>query len=112
VPRDDAEIAALELRLLDPATRRRPDEVAALLHPDFLEIGASGRAWDRASMIAALRADPGTGTRVTGLAVHLLAPGVALVTYRTERAARASLWLRDGEGWRVRFHQGTPLPED
>jgi ribonuclease HI len=112
VPRDDAQVAALELRLLDPATRRSPQDVAALLHPDFLEVGASGRSWDRESMIAALRADPGSGTRVTGLTVHLIAPDVALVTYRTERAARASLWLRDREGWRVRFNQGMPLPED
>ena len=43
----------LEQRLLDPAVRARPDLVAALLHPDFLEYGASGRVWDRAAVVAA-----------------------------------------------------------
>lgn len=53
---DSATRAAVdnELRLLDPRTRRSPERVAELLHPDFTEFGASGRAWDRASMLAAI----------------------------------------------------------
>jgi hypothetical protein len=39
-----------ELRLLDPEIRRSPEQVGALLHPEFHEFGASGRRWDRASV--------------------------------------------------------------
>jgi hypothetical protein len=54
--RDPAVEAAVqgELRLLDPEVRASPELVGALLHPEFHEFGASGRHWDRASIIAAL----------------------------------------------------------
>jgi hypothetical protein len=111
-----ARIWSLELRLLDPAVRRQPAEVERLLHPDFYEVGASGRTWDRESIVAALRADPGRAPRVSEVTAHVVAADAVLVTYRAEHdpatggrvSRRASLWLRDEEGWRVRFHQGTP----
>ena len=34
---------ACELRLLDPAVRRAADQVEAMLDPEFVEFGASGR---------------------------------------------------------------------
>lgn len=38
---------------------------------------------------------------------------VVLVTYRAGHGGawslRASVWQRDADGWRVRFHQGTPI---
>jgi hypothetical protein len=109
-------VRSLELRLLDTAVRREPMEVGRLLHPDFVEVGASGRVWDRESIIAALREDPGRAPRVTALAAHAVATDVVLVTYRAHDRAtgapatmRVSLWVRDEQGWRVRFHQGTPI---
>jgi ribonuclease HI len=103
-----AEVCSLERRLLDPAVRGRPDAVRALLHPDFAEIGASGRTWDRESIVAALADDPGGETTVAELDAALVAPGVALLTYATGTSRRSSLWLRGKDGWQVRFHQGTP----
>ena len=59
MPHDDlAEVVRRERQLLDPAVRARADQVETLLHPDFVEYGASGRVWDRAAIIAALVADP------------------------------------------------------
>ena len=105
------EVVALELRLLDPAVRRDRAEVERLLHPQFREIGASGRTWDRASMVAALAEDPGTATRASGVEARLVGDGVMLVTYVADSAAgrsiRSSLWVRGEDGWRVLFHQGT-----
>jgi ribonuclease HI len=103
-----AEVCSLERRLLDPAVRARPEAVRALLHPEFAEIGASGRTWDRESIVAALEADPGGETAVSDLGASLVADGVALVTYATEGSKRSSLWVRADDGWQVRFHQGTP----
>jgi hypothetical protein len=50
-------------------------------------------------------------------AARLIAADVALVTYVsevkftdvTERANRSSLWSRYPTGWKLRFHQGTPI---
>lgn len=53
-----------------------------------------------------------------GFAVHEISDAVALVTYVSEVryddnvliGNRSSLWARSPEGWRLRFHQGTPRP--
>jgi hypothetical protein len=54
-----------------------------------------------------------------GFEVRLVHTDVALVTYESdvaypsgrERARRSSLWTRTREGWQLRFHQGTPIPD-
>jgi hypothetical protein len=107
-----------ELYLLRPEVRAEPGLVLGLLDPGFVEFGASGRRWDRASVAGALGgeaefADPVTATEMAGV---LIAPGVVHLTYvssRTSgrRARRSSLWRHDGQGWRMYFHQGTLIPE-
>lgn len=104
-----------ELRLLDPAVRASNEAVNALLDPEFTEFGASGRRYDRTSVLAVTSAadedDPGpsAATEMTGA---LLAPGLVHLTYVTERNGRrfrrSSLWRQAGERWRMYFHQGTP----
>ncbi|MEV6553018.1 DUF4440 domain-containing protein [Streptomyces sp. NPDC051597] len=105
-----------ELRLLDPQVRACEERVLELLDPEFTEIGASGRHWDRNSILAAT----GDGTVSDDAPVHVaemsgvvLAPGVVHLTYATEhagrRARRSSLWRLTESGWRLYFHQGTPV---
>ncbi|MET7907489.1 nuclear transport factor 2 family protein [Streptomyces avermitilis] len=103
-----------ELRLLDPEIRRSPEQVGALLHPDFCEFGASGRFWDRASIIAALatetdpEARPVTTSHMKGVQ---LAPDLVHLTFDTDhdgrRAHRSSLWRLSGQEWLLYFHQAT-----
>jgi len=57
MPTDDADVAVvvrLELELLDPAIRADHAAVRARLHPEFREVGASGRLWDVATTVSAL----------------------------------------------------------
>ncbi|MFZ3567844.1 DUF4440 domain-containing protein [Streptomyces sp. BH097] len=101
-----------ELRLLDPGVRASDAEVTALLDPEFVEFGASGRRWGRESILEATGAEPGPPVRVTGMRGTLLAPGVVHLTFHTDddgrRAHRSSVWRRHPEaGWRLYFHQGT-----
>ncbi|MDG9717822.1 DUF4440 domain-containing protein [Streptomyces sp. DH24] len=112
---DEAVAAAIdgELALLDPGVRSSRQRVDALLHPDFREFGASGRVWDRASIMAMLdETDPGEPpTAVSGMTGVRLAPDLVHLTFDTDaggrRAHRSSLWRRTREGWRLYFHQGT-----
>lgn len=130
IRQDTAAVSAAidaELQLLDPAVRTSRALAARLLDPEFVEVGASGRRWTYEEMLAALPdLDGGSGSgegdgdrprfepsRMVGV---VLAPGVVHLTYETvfdgRRARRSSLWRRqDGEtGWRMYYHQATPVP--
>ncbi|MGY0491429.1 nuclear transport factor 2 family protein [Streptomyces sp. WG-D5] len=108
-----------ELRMLDPAVRASDDAVRALLDPEYFEFGASGRRWDRETILEVTgsggisAADPAV---VTGMTGTLLAPGVVHLTYHSadhgRRVNRSSVWRRHPEaGWRLYFHQGTVAAE-
>ncbi len=107
------DVIALELRLLDPVVRASREDVAALLAEDFYEFGRSGTVWDRASIIDLMASADSSDEPVTVEDVHArwVAPGVALVTYRTRNRSRgtlrSSLWRAGEHGWKVVFHQGT-----
>ncbi len=121
-----AHLRRLEEEILRPEVRRSRAALEELLAPDFVEIGRSGRVFDREEIVVALASeDAGSAAsvaRVEDFAVRLLAPGVALATYRSLHedpasrevptvARRSSIWRRDADGaWRMAFHQGTPVP--
>jgi hypothetical protein len=67
-------------------------------------------------MMAALTADPDPGdVEVDDLVASVVSEDAVLVTYTSQRATalihRASLWVRHGGSWAVRYHQGTPIAE-
>ncbi|MFH9294414.1 DUF4440 domain-containing protein [Streptomyces sp. NPDC017520] len=107
-----------ELRLLDPVVRASPELLASLLHPEFREIGTTGRLWTRETIIASLtaadapRPGPLTASRMRG--AQLCADLVHL-TFDTEskgvHSHRSSLWRRTPQGWRLYFHQATPFDD-
>jgi ribonuclease HI len=106
-----------ELALLDPAVRSSREGLEALLHPDFVEIGSAGDRWHRETIVALLS---GLGPSahppidVADVRASHVTDDVVLVVYETahagERAARSTVWRREGDDWRAVFHQGTPLP--
>ncbi len=106
---------------MDPGVRTSRAEAGQLLDPEFVEVGASGRRWSYEEMLAELPDMPGNseeGPRYvpSGMTGVVLAPGVVHLTYETviegRRARRSSLWRRSGEGtgWRMYYHQATPVP--
>lgn len=109
---------ARERELLTPACRADPHRAGELLAEDFVEFGASGRVWDRGTMLAALAADTSVETEAViadaDMTGRVLADSLVLLTYRSTTAVRSalrsSLWRREEGGWRVFFHQGTVLP--
>lgn len=105
-------VKVAELALLDTAVRRDPERVRELLHPDFVEIGRSGRRWTRGETIAALESEH---ERVAPEADEWLfnevSPSVVLVTYRITAGGsisrHASFWDISGITPVMRYHQGT-----
>jgi hypothetical protein len=110
---DIATVVQCELALLLPEVRRDPERMRALLHPDFVEYGSSGRIWDRES-IGSVTTDPEQST-AADLVARRIGPDAVLLTYRSTRAGhealRSSTWIREkADTWLLLFHQGTPIP--
>jgi ribonuclease HI len=105
-------VVELEQELLDPEVRSDFGQLAYLLHPDYREVGQSGRLWDRDETVEALGEEAQRHEAFELLEASRLAPDLIQVLYRTESrngsALRSSLWQRTGGRWRLRFHQGTP----
>jgi ribonuclease HI len=108
----EALVEQLERELLGPLVRGDIGRTAVLLHPDFMEIGSSGRVWTRDAMMMALEEDPGERTDIEILGADRVGTSAVLLTYRSFARSgttlRSSLWVLDGDRWRLRFHQGTP----
>lgn len=106
------EIRALEERLLDPGPRADVRFLDEILDGGFMEIGLSGRFYDKQGIIRSLGAAPGfSGPRtIVDFDAREIGPDLVLAVYRIAetRTARSSIWRRAGSGWRLIFHQGTP----
>lgn len=102
------QIRELEEQLLTPAVRASPEALDALVSDQFSEFGSSGRTYTKPDVIAQMLATPNVTLSVTNFQVLALTADVALATYRTSGSLRSSIWRREGEDWRIVFHQGTP----
>lgn len=90
-----------------------------VLHPRFDEFGASGKHHTRSDTLEVADQPILARFPLIGYRLDLLSPDVAMARYVTqitydkvvERARRSSIWVRTDDGWQLRFHQGTPIPE-
>ncbi|GAA5703210.1 hypothetical protein AQJ43_35500 [Streptomyces avermitilis] len=108
-----------EMRLLDPEVRASPARVLELLDPEFTEFGASGRRWDVNSILTVTSGGTVSSeslVQVSEMSGIVLAPGVVHLTYFADnqgrRAWRSSLWRLTDTGWRMYFHQATPVASE
>ena len=119
------------MRLLDPADPLARDILAreeALLQPDvrksqalvdslaseFIEFGASRRAYSRQDLVEALKSESPSLQTASHVRVFSVSEDVVLIAYMIERhgspavhTLRSSLWERKDGDWRMVFHQGT-----
>lgn len=113
-----ATVLALEREMQSPGARADANRVLELLAPDFLEVGASGRQWDRERILGLLR-EQSDDEETPPIGIHdlrgrVIAPGVIQVSWDSStgdrRARRTSIWCEREHGWQQVHHQGTPLP--
>jgi len=109
-----------ELHRID--TRRNTQRLEQLLHPDFVEFARSGRQYSRREVLEEF-AKGGEMPPVTARDFGIVeaGPGVAVLTYRSAHVGpagelsretlRSSLWVETAAGWRILFHQGTPVDD-
>lgn len=116
-------LRALEIELHRLETRRNSERLEQLLHPDFVEFARNGHRYSRSEVLAEFAAPHAVlePVHVDRFQLAEIARGTVLVTYSSahETAAgqlyrhtlRSSVWVETGTGWRMRFHQGTPIDE-
>ena len=111
----EEQIRALEERLLTPEVRRSREELTKLLADDFLELGSSGRTFDREAIITLLRDESPLECSRHDFSVKQLSDDVVLVTYAAravqlqeiKTSIRSSVWVYRQNRWQLTFHQGT-----
>ena len=112
----------LEVELHHPGTRCSHARLDELLHPDFDEVGRSGRRYDRMTVLSFLASQSEhASVESDDFRLVPLAPDAALLTYRSAHrdsdgrlhlhSHRSSIWMKDPTGWRLRYHQGTPAAQ-
>ncbi|MFP5415926.1 MAG: RNase H family protein [Actinomycetes bacterium] len=108
---DEHPVVARQRAWLSDDVRADRSAAEAMLHPAFLEHDTKGRASGKGRTLASLAPLPEpVDVEVEG--VDELAPWVVLLRWRARsRSAvslRSSIWVRQGEVWRLRFEQHTP----
>lgn len=112
---------ALETALHKHHIRSSSSAVSELLADQFIEFGSSGRIFNKATIIDALKTEISDQQISVGdFAVQELAATVVLVKYiatkpsgyqgPTIRTLRSSIWQLIDERWQMIFHQGTKIP--
>ena len=113
-------LEALELALARRDEAAIPGGYERVLHDSVVEFGTSGRVWTRDEILEALRSGPRVdAVTLERFDAHVVRPGVFLVMFETtqtdpvtglsSRQRRSSLWMREGDGFVLRFHQSTPI---
>lgn len=108
-------LQALEESMWRSETRFDHRYMDAVLHPDFTEIGRSGRVFSRDDVLEMPWVEISVDIPLSNLVFSRLADGVILLTYTTVpthsehgAAHRASVWVFEAKRWLLRYHQGTP----
>jgi len=97
------------------AGERRAGDLREFVADDFLEIGASGRTYTKAEVLAAIEVAPLRKFALEDFKVVAGGKDWAMVSYRAgERSEtsettswRSTLWVERAGKWQIVFHQGT-----
>ena len=111
-------LLALETELLAPLVRASEVRISELLADEFVEFGASGRIFDKRSIISLLaRSNTKEELQVSNFRLVTCAERQALAVYTCEARGeggellrtsnRSSLWVLRAGRWQLLFHQGT-----
>jgi hypothetical protein len=108
-----------ELSLLD-ANQRKSDLICTLFDDSYIEIGSSGRSYNKKDTILSLKHENINFKYVMDdYSCEQLNEDIALIHYiaikkvsdseQVIRSFRTSIWKRSGNNWKLYFHQGTKI---
>lgn len=109
-----------EIALHQHHTRTDVATIKRLLDPQFLEVGHSGKTFDLSWVLRHQPNEKPSEVQIHSqdYQAHPLSDTVVMLTYKTawndgignitRHTKRSSIWVRNGELWQMRYHQGTP----
>ncbi|XUY30129.1 DUF4440 domain-containing protein (plasmid) [Agrobacterium sp. rho-8.1] len=122
---DDQKLAAIldELSIREPIFHRRQfgtsrKDLDSMIDPNFWEIGASGKVYQRSVVIETLIERYATASEphdwpCRDFSLTVLADDLYLVSYILDEPRRVSrrstIWRSTDFGWKIVFHQGTVI---
>jgi len=117
---DIAELTMLEESMWRAGTRYDRAWLEKVWAADMVEFGRSGHVYGRDELMDAQGDDIPATLPLPDFRITPLDADTVLVTYVSEllrgraleRSNRSSIWSRTPEGWRMRFHQGTPVADN
>jgi hypothetical protein len=117
------ELIQKEIALHQFEIRTDKGEASRLLHPDFLEVGKSGKTFDFNLIMESMSKEKPTGSVVHSQDYECISleANTNLLLYRSavinndgaigSYAKRSSVWVKFKNEWKLRYHQGTPCEE-
>ncbi len=110
-------IKRLEKSLHKPGFRKNPVKLNKIIADEFIEIGKSGKIWNKTAIIDALKNEISTEITMTDFVLSVLSENLVLVIYTAHQitkdgssesnSMRSSIWKLFGNDWKMIFHQGT-----
>ncbi len=113
----------MEVELHQHKTRADTKKLQLLIHPEFKEIGYSGKTHDFKSTLKNLPLEKNSGLEIwsQNFCYTEFSSTVIQVTYRSAHldsngilsryAKRSSVWVNESGNWKIIFHQATPTDE-
>jgi ribonuclease HI len=108
----------LELRLLSKEGRGNYEFINSTIDNDFIESGAGGRVFGKQDVLSRLPSEHESFSfEAMNMRTQMLSDTVALNTFEAilikhdtaSRSYRSSVWVKEGNTWLMKYHQGTML---
>ena len=114
--KDLVQLKELEESLWKATTRFDNGYMNKILSKDFFEFGRSGKTYTRKQTLSASPEAIKIKFPLKNFKIRKLTNKIFLVTYISnvtykdlEVANRSSIWIKSEFGWKLMFHQGTPV---
>ena len=115
-------IKNFELELILPEIRKSTERLNELIADEFIEIGESGKQYNKQEILSALQKQTGINFFLSNFKATKISSDIVLATFQLEKeitesrekiiSLRSSIWkLNDGK-WQIVFHQGTKINFD
>lgn len=109
------DIIQLEKELHSFECRKSVQRLDELLSEDYLEIGTSGKTYNKQDQLEKLPAAEDINIMSSDFEAREIANNIVQISYQTNindvNSKRSSLWRKEGESWRMIFHQSTRLSQ-